>query len=242
MSMPRQKIRKILIYISLLLFPATFYYFSPYLIIMSARAGIVNGSFIVFLALFFLSLFFGRLWCGWLCPGAGLEEACFAVQKKRVSPKVDKIKYIIWIVWIALIAWMAILAGGYKEVDFFIQTKNGISVTDMQSLIMFLVVAAVILIITFIVGKRGFCHSACWMAPFMIIGRNISNRLKLPKLSLEAEKKKCVNCYTCTRNCPQSLEVHDLVQAGNMENTECILCGTCVDNCRKKAIRYSFYK
>lgn len=242
MNIQRQKIRKGLIFISLLLFPVTFFYFSPYIILFAARAGVVNGSFIVFLALFFFSLFVGRLWCGWLCPGAGLQEACFRFQKKRTSPKVNKIKYVIWVIWLALIAWMAILAGGYKEVDFFMQTKNGISLTDAHSLNMFTIVMVAILVITFLAGRRGFCHTACWMAPFMIIGRKISIWLKIPRLSLAAEKEKCTRCTICTRNCPQSLEVHDMVQAGNMENPECVLCGTCVDSCRRKAIRYVYFK
>lgn len=241
MKIKRQKIRKFLIFISLLLFPATFYYFSPYIILFSARAGTVNGSFIVFLFLFFLSLFLGRLWCGWLCPGAGLQEACFSVQKKRASSKVNKIKYVIWTIWIATIAWMAILAGGYKKIDFFAQTKDGVSLTDAHSLDMFSIVIVSILIITLLVGRRGFCHSACWMAPFMVIGRKISNRFDLPRLSLQAEKEKCLHCLVCTRNCPQSLEVHDMVNGGNMENSECILCGTCVDSCKRKAIRYKYF-
>jgi ferredoxin len=39
-----------------------------------------------------------------------------------------------------------------------------------------------------------------------------------------------------------SLEVNELVQAGDMENSECILCGSCVDNCPNGAIKYSFGK
>ncbi|MDD3715049.1 MAG: 4Fe-4S binding protein [Atribacterota bacterium] len=31
-----------------------------------------------------------------------------------------------------------------------------------------------------------------------------------------------------------SLDVHELVKIGKIENSECILCGTCVDICPKK--------
>ena len=66
--MTLQKIRKFTLIISMMLFPITIYYFSPYLIIMAAMQHIINGSFIVFSMMFILGLFFGRLWCGFLCP------------------------------------------------------------------------------------------------------------------------------------------------------------------------------
>ena len=37
-----------------------------------------------------------------------------------------------------------------------------------------------------------------------------------------------------------SLDVHDMVQRADMEDTECILCGNCVDGCPRKVIRYIF--
>ena len=42
--MERQQIRKLLLITSLLLFPATLYYFSPTLIINAGLDGITNGS------------------------------------------------------------------------------------------------------------------------------------------------------------------------------------------------------
>ena len=47
--MKRQKIRRLLLIISLLLFPMTLYYFSPALIINGALKNVMNGSFITFL-------------------------------------------------------------------------------------------------------------------------------------------------------------------------------------------------
>ena len=66
--MKRQNIRKLLLIISMLLFPVTIWYMSPYLIIQGAMEGIVTGSFIVFAFMLFGSILFGRLFCGWICP------------------------------------------------------------------------------------------------------------------------------------------------------------------------------
>ncbi|MFN2167834.1 MAG: 4Fe-4S binding protein, partial [Anaerolineae bacterium] len=91
-----------------------------------------------------------------------------------------------------------------------------------------------------IFGRRAGCHTICWMAPFMIIGRWIRNLAKWPAQRLEAEPARCTDCQSCTRNCPMSLDVNSMVKQGAMENGECILCGNCVDGCSRNAIHFSF--
>jgi len=241
----RQRLRSAGLLFMLLLFPITLNYFSPYLIIMGASEGVINGSFLVFSGMFLVSLFFGRAWCGWICPAGALGEVCQPINNKAVSgKKIDWIKWLIWVPWIALISIVVIGAGGYKEVNFLYGTVNGISVAgseDRPILFAYIIYYGVILIFSILsltVGRRAGCHTVCWMAPFMIIGRKISNWLHLPALRLDVEPEKCTRCNTCTSNCPMSLDVTAMVQRGKMENTECILCGNCIDGCRTKAIRY----
>ncbi len=237
----RQTTRRILIFISLLLFPVTLNYFSPYVIIDGAMQGIINGSFIIFGAMFVASLFVGRLWCGWLCPAAGLGEACFLIRDKPArGGKLNWIKWGIWIPWIGIIVWAAISAGGYTSVNFLHLTETGISVDEPAKYVIYYTVLGTIFVLSITAGKRAFCHYGCWMAPFMILGRKVRNTLNTPALHLVAQPDLCANCHRCDRACPMSLKVHKMVQAASMENTECILCGSCVDACPKDVIRYSF--
>ena len=76
----RQRIRKTTLLISLLLFPITMWYFSPYIIISAAMEHVINGSFIVFAAMLVFSMFFGRVWCGYLCPAGGLQECALRIN------------------------------------------------------------------------------------------------------------------------------------------------------------------
>jgi ferredoxin-type protein NapH len=64
----RQRWRMAALLISLLLFPITLFYLSPYLPVAGAAEGVVSGSLVVFGLLFIAALFVGRLWCGWVCP------------------------------------------------------------------------------------------------------------------------------------------------------------------------------
>jgi ferredoxin-type protein NapH len=245
----RQRVRKALIIIFFLSFPVTMNFLSPYVIIDGAANGILNGSLVMFGLMFISSLFLGRLWCGWICPGGGMQEMVEPINNRVVNGrKIDWIKWLIWIPWIALIAWLVIRSGGYRRVDLLLNTQNGISVAGSADrpivfayLIYYIVIGLFIGLAIFF-GRRAGCHTICWMAPFMIIGRWIRNRFGWPSLRLVADASACADCKKCSNNCPMSLDVNGMVQSAKMENTECILCGTCVDNCTKKAIRYSYSK
>lgn len=235
----RQRIRKALLLVALLFWPVTLYYFSPVLIFEGASERIINGSFIVFAALLLLSLVFGRAWCGWLCPGAALQEMLFAVNDRRLENRRDWIRWAIWIPWISSLALVAFFAGGYERVDFFYRTQNGVSVSDTSGYIVYYAVLAVFFSTALIAGRRAACHRICWMSPFMVIGRKLSNALRLPALRLAVSPERCVKCEACARNCPMSLDVAQMVQSGRLEHSECALCGTCVDSCKQHAIRYT---
>jgi len=71
----RQRIRQTLLLGSLLLFPVTMNYFSPYIVIDGAARGILTASLLVFGVQFISALFFGRLFCGWVCPAGALQDA-----------------------------------------------------------------------------------------------------------------------------------------------------------------------
>jgi ferredoxin-type protein NapH len=237
----RQRIRKALLLVSFLLFPITLYYFSPVLIIQGAAEGVLNASAIVFGLMFLSALFFGRLWCGWACPAGALQEFAEPVNRKRTpGGKFNWIKWAIWVPWILLIAVTVVQTGGYHTVNPFYQLEGGVTVVQPYWYMIYYIVVAVFLALALIFGRRAGCHTICWMAPFMIIGRWIRNLVRWPALRLVAEPANCSNCQTCSRNCPMSLDVNGMVQAGKMEDSGCILCGNCVDGCPKDAIRYSF--
>ncbi|MEJ2242703.1 MAG: 4Fe-4S binding protein [Candidatus Bathyarchaeota archaeon] len=241
MSCQQQRIRQATILLMVSLFPVIYYYFSPYLVIMGASEGIVTGSLLVFVSLFVSSLFLGRVFCGWVCPAGATQELCARIRDKNFrNGKRNWIKYAIWVPWIATIILMFIQAGKIVAIDPLYQTYYGISISSIESAFMFIIIAGLILGIALLVGKRGACHTICWMAPFMIFGRKIRNTVNWSALQLQADNNKCINCKACNRNCSMGLDVNAMVQNQSMENSECILCGNCVEICPKDAIEYSF--
>lgn len=238
--MKRQRIRKMILILMLLFFPITIWYFSPYLIIMGAMEGIINGSFLVFCVMTILSIFFGRTFCSYLCPIGGLQECLTLVNDK--APKQgyrNKIKYVIWAVWIMVIAACFLLQKNRLRIDFLYQTDHGISVSNIYCYLIYYVVIFLAVIPSVLWGKRLICHYFCWMAPFMVIGTKIRRVLHLPGLHIVSDKEKCVSCRSCNRKCPMGLEVSEMVKTGGCYSNECIQCGECVDTCPHKVLSYS---
>lgn len=241
--MKRQKIRKLLLLISFLLFPVTLFYLSPVLIIQGSFAGVAGGSLLFFGALFLFSLVFGRAFCGWLCPAGGLQDCCRLVVDKKVGGKrVNMVKYMIWVPWLLVIAIGFVFAGGIRKLDFFYMTDHGISVSGPEAYAAYLIVLSLLLMLALSLGRRGACHAVCWMAPFMVIGTKLKDQLGYPSLRLSADSAKCVDCGVCTKNCPMSLPVAAMVRQNRLRNSECILCGACVDGCKKGALDLGFQK
>lgn len=235
----RQKLRNTVILMSLLAFPLTMNYFSPYLSVHGAALGVLSGSLALFGLMFVSSLILGRGFCGWVCPAGCLQDIAMKIEKER-RPRHHWIKYLTWLPWFSAICILALRAGGFKRIDLLFMMDSAVSVAEPANYFMYYTVLILILVLALASGRHAFCHYGCWMAPFMIIGRKLRNAAGWPSLQLKAQTERCIQCGTCTGNCPMSINVQEKVQTGDMEHSDCILCGQCIDNCQQKVIAYSF--
>lgn len=236
-----QKLRKFTLIFSMLLFPNTIWYFSPYLIFMAAFEHIINGSFITFTLMFIFGMFFGRLWCGFFCPTGGMSE-CF----ETFSPKEPKqgwqnyIKYGIWIIWVSGIVVCHILGKGKYTIQPFFMTDHGISISNIYSYVIYYGIVLLFLIPAIVHGKRANCHYICWMAPFMILGYKFGKLIHLHQLKIKAKTENCISCGMCRKVCPMSVDIKTQVQQGEIKTAECINCGACISECKNDVLKYKF--
>jgi len=217
-------------------FPVTLYYFSPVLIVSAGYQGVISGSFFVFITMLLCSIIFGRVFCAYICPAGGLQECvCVITEKPPKRHWRNYIKYVIWLFLLAAVTYSYVTVE-FNGVDFFYQTVQGISVSNLSSYIVYYGVIFIILISSLVGGKRAFCHYFCWMAPFFVTGIKLRKLLHLPGLSIKKEADDCTLCNRCSAICPMSLDLISLSGRGILDNADCILCGSCVDNCPKKCL------
>lgn len=229
----RQRVRKGILVYSALMFPMTFLLLSPFIIVLSAAEGVLNGSAMIFGLFLMFSVVGSRLFCGWLCPGGAVQDYISAANNRHWNSKwKNRSKYVIWVVWFSFIVFLWIHNRPIKG-DFL----HFMGINKFY-LIIYVIVVSIIYLFTLVTGRRGMCHSLCWMAPFMVIGESIADFLHIPRFRLKANPDVCVSCGKCSRICPMGLNVSDMVKSGSVDSTECINCLECVDGCPKKAIGF----
>jgi polyferredoxin len=234
------RLRRLVQTVCLVAFPVSLNYFSPYVIMDGALRGVVAGSALVFAFLFLSAPFLGRVWCSWGCPAGVIQDQLSGVNGKRVVSKwADRSKYLIWGVWMGTIVWFFAMAG-FRAFNPLHLTSSGISVDAPSRYVIYFGVIVIFTVVALAVGRRGACHSLCWMAPFMVFGRKAGDALRLPGLRLAADSSKCTSCRSCEAACPMSLSIGAMAKAGRPEHPECIQCAECVAVCRSDALRLKF--
>ncbi|MDD2371104.1 MAG: 4Fe-4S dicluster domain-containing protein [Firmicutes bacterium] len=237
----RQKIRKSIGYLALLLFPLSMNYFSPYLSVMAAMEGIIAGSVIVFFLMFLSGIVFGRSWCAFVCPMAGLSEMTNSINGKVVNRnKLSKVRYVIFSIWFSIILIFFILNGSIVGIRPLFMSENIISIDMPLKYITYYLVLGIFILINLLFGKRVACHSICWMSPFLEAGFWLGSKLKIKQLRILSISENCINCKKCNQVCPMSIDVMKSIERGYIKTKDCILCGECVDACPKVVLSYGF--
>ncbi len=233
----RQRVRKGILAFSALMFPLTFLFLSPMVIVISASKGVLNGSAVIFGLMLLFSIVGSRLFCGWLCPGGAVQDYVCAANSRRWNGRwKNLLKYLIWIVWFSFIVFLWTQKGPLKSNFWYLFE------IDLHYIIIYAIVMSVIYFFTLLTGRRGMCHSLCWMAPFMVIGEKLADILHIPRFRLKAKPEDCVSCGKCNKNCPMGLNIGEMVKSGKVDSTECINCLECVDSCPQKAISFGIYR
>lgn len=171
----------------------------------------------------FITMVFGRVWCGWLCPQTTLGDLC-----DRIDAKTGALHPALWqramrqLFYLSVSALVAANLVWYfiPPAQFFPRLVSG-EIGPVAGVT--LAVTFLLLYLDLFLVRRSFCKTVC---PY---GRVQLLTMERGTLTLEfdpALKDSCIRCGSCVRACPMGIDIREGLQI------ECINCGRCLDACR----------
>lgn len=186
---------------------------------------VLNGKMVLWLGLFLVSLigakFFGRFYCGYICPmGTAMGYTDLLAKKLKWQtkkiPKWLESKALPWILLIIMIVSMAL-------------SKRVIQ-KDMPILILLMILSV---LVTLRFEERVFHNSLC---PF---GALLSFSGKWASFATTVDQSQCIGCKKCENVCPSTaIKVDTLTKRAQINPAICHQCGACVEVCPKDTIHY----
>ncbi|WP_205793793.1 4Fe-4S binding protein [Methanosarcina sp. MSH10X1] len=175
---------------------------------------------LIFAAIFLISPFRGRWFCGNLCPRGSFVD--FWVSKISRKKKIPDTVRSLWVrvpVFFLLMGFM-----GYRIANI-LGSLNTFEKIGMVFVTMCLVTTA----IAFLLGTYLSPRTWCSFCPMGTAQRLIGGK----RYPLKLTKEKCINCGKCDKVCPMQLKVRE-----EGKKPDCIKCGRCVNACPKNALQF----
>lgn len=167
--------------------------------------------------------FYGKIFCGWVCPKGAIQE--FLYQRKlriAVPPVLDKwlrkLKYLLLLL-VILLPW------GIEYQPFNPDTSPFAALFNLDGGMLAIVLLGIILFASLFI-YRPFCRYACPTGALLAIIA-YANRMKFLSKGCTLCQSACKKCEIGALQCPTTLENTCVT----VDKGECILCGECRGNC-----------
>jgi NAD-dependent dihydropyrimidine dehydrogenase PreA subunit len=174
-----------------------------------------SAYLLLFLVPVILTVFFGRIFCGYICPFGALQELLyFPKLQLKIPEKAEniliKFKYILLLyLTIRIIFTQEVILSAYTPFKTLF-TFGGSS---------FSIFIAVITALLSLIFFRPFCRFICPLGALLGLISCYKNKTVISSID-------CIKCGKCTRICPVNA-----VKDNEIDMKECIGCGKCKDEC-----------
>ncbi|HWC96196.1 MAG TPA: 4Fe-4S dicluster domain-containing protein [Candidatus Sulfopaludibacter sp.] len=194
----------------------------------------INEFASIFFALMFLmflvivsSVFYGRVYCGYMCPQMIFSEASVSLETwlrrklKKRSPWVARAAF-----YAAIGAASVVLA--FVFISYFVEPRDllhRLSALDIHTAGG--ISGAAVTIVTFLdfsLVRQKFCTTVC---PYGYLQGMLGDGNTL-MVHYRDDPKQCIECKKCVRVCPMGIDIRE-----SPFQIECVHCGECIDACEE---------
>jgi len=180
---------------------------------------LLGTLFLVSLTLW-VTVVFGRLWCGWLCPQTVIGEIGEWISSAAPHRFRSRGKTLVLLPFSALVS-LSLLWYFVPPIE---TTRDLFGSPILLGF--FLAQWGAIYTMVAVVGPR-FCKTAC---PYAMLQNVLADRETLA-VAYDPERAECLRCDRCIRVCPVGIDIRKGGQR------ECVACAACIDACREVTSR-----
>lgn len=186
----------------------------------------MDEFFIVLVATLFLTFLivsmtvvFGRIWCGWLCPQTVLTDLTDSIDRAYGKGVMRGIWGYLWAFILSIVVGASLIWYFVSPYEFFSRLLKW----NLGGIIWgFWIVFTGIVFLDLIFLRRRFCATVCPYAKMQ--GMLFDNRTLTIAFDTKRQDE-CMDCRACVQVCPVQIDIR---QGANIA---CIQCAKCVDKC-----------
>jgi MauM/NapG family ferredoxin protein len=198
-------------------------------------AGHLAGLMWIGLLILALTLFFGRFFCGWICPmGTLLHGLSFLARPRRTRERIRRnlydrrqgFKTVLLVALLTAAALGAMKVGWFDPIALLTRSAAALFVPGMRFAWIILLVFFVILGLN-LVRPRFWCRYLCPLGALLGVAARF-----LPG-GVVRDEETCTDCGLCSRDCPAACNPHEKTRMA-----ECFVCWNCIEDCPEHALRW----
>ncbi|UCF87393.1 MAG: 4Fe-4S binding protein [Nitrospiraceae bacterium] len=179
---------------------------------------LIGVLFVTFL-FFFITLIFGRIWCGWLCPQTVLGDVTARIEKTFGVGGTSRA-----IAWMFIFLLSALVAANLiwyfiSPYDFFSHLLHWQLGKVARG---FWIILTGIIFLNLVFLRQGFCKTVCPYAKLQ--GALYDDRTLIIAFDPD-RREECIQCLACVKTCPVDIDIREGL------SDACINCAECIDAC-----------
>ncbi|TAN40250.1 MAG: 4Fe-4S binding protein [Nitrospirae bacterium] len=180
---------------------------------------LVGLLFLVFLILL-VTLLFGRIWCGWVCPQTVLADYTGFMDRLGRPGVASRAAFYLLTFGLSLFVAATLVWYFVPPSEFFGQVMS-LHPAEAVSWAWGLLTIVIFADLAFV--RRRFCATVC---PYSRIQSTLFDSSTMAIQFDPGRKEECMNCSACVRVCPTGIDIRKGLDPA------CISCAACLDVCR----------